>query len=336
MGVSRDMERKANALLVYDKQKVPETRLAETSLHHIHSIYFVCLQCRSALTRAGLYDGSRRISQLEEDCFALPITPAAVDKLLHTQNDITDPSPPNTQPITVYFNNTWHTLIDTELQLSKKAIASAKSVHESLKTSIQQFLIRLKPPLDKKCEQLLSEIPRSWERHGDLVVLPSQAFRSLEWEESISSSSGFWSAVAMALNCKRLARDAEVLPNEYRSSGAEMLLGEDPWVDHVDNGIKYIFDITQVMFSSGNITEKLRVSEFDCTDETVVDLYAGIGYFTLPYLVHSGARCVHACEWNERAVEGLEKGLAANGVKEKCIVHVGDCRKVCWYRIHEY
>jgi len=41
------------------------------------------------------------------------------------------------------------------------------------------------------------------------------------------------------------------------------------------------------MFSSGNITEKLRVSKFDCTDQVVVDLYAGIGYYTLPYLVHT-------------------------------------------------
>ena len=29
------------------------------------------------------------------------------------------------------------------------------------------------------------------------------------------------------------------------------------------------------MFSIGNITEKIRVAGFDCTGETVVDLYAG-------------------------------------------------------------
>ena len=29
------------------------------------------------------------------------------------------------------------------------------------------------------------------------------------------------------------------------------------------------------MFSSGNITEKLRISQFDCSNETVVDLFAG-------------------------------------------------------------
>ena len=38
---------------------------------------------------------------------------------------------------------------------------------------------------------------------------------------------------------------------------------------------RYEFDVTKCMFSAGNITEKLRVAGFDCSGETVVDLYAG-------------------------------------------------------------
>jgi len=30
------------------------------------------------------------------------------------------------------------------------------------------------------------------------------------------------------------------------------------------------------MFSAGNITEKLRIADFDCCGEVVVDLYAGM------------------------------------------------------------
>ncbi len=42
------------------------------------------------------------------------------------------------------------------------------------------------------------------------------------------------------------------------------------------------------MFSSGNITEKLRVASFDCSGETVVDLYAG----------KSNAVCTIGIGWN--------------------------------------
>ena len=92
--------------------------------------------------------------------------------------------------------------------------------------------------------------------------------------------------------------------------------------------MRYIFDITKCMFSSGNISEKLRIAGLDCVGETVVDLYAGIGYFALPYLVHAGAKVVYACEWNPDAVEGLRRGLVANGIEDKCVIHFGDCRKV--------
>lgn len=82
------------------------------------------------------------------------------------------------------------------------------------------------------------------------------------------------------------------------------------------------------MFSFGNITEKLRIASFNCRDETVVDLYAGIGYFTLPYLLHAGAAHVHACEWNPDAVEALKRNLQLNRVSDHCTVHQGDNRKL--------
>lgn len=82
------------------------------------------------------------------------------------------------------------------------------------------------------------------------------------------------------------------------------------------------------MFSAGNITEKLRVASCKCEGETVVDMYAGIGYFTLAYLVHAGASHVHACEWNPDAVEALTRSLELNSVSERVTIHPGDNRQV--------
>lgn len=62
-------------------------------------------------------------------------------------------------------------------------------------------------------------------------------------------------------------------------------MGDDGWVTHQENGIVYSFDATKCMFSSGNLSEKRRMAHLDCRDEIVVDLFAGIGYFTLPFLV---------------------------------------------------
>lgn len=242
----------------------------------------------------------------------------------------TDDNSDKSAPIRVHFNGSSFVLASTDVQPSKKALAGIKTERETLRHSVRQLLTHVKPPLsDDKCRELLSDVPSSWERHDDLVVLPSQAFNSDGWKHVISQLSDIWDTIASALRCTRLARNSEVVPDKYRSSCAVMLKGADPWASHIDNGIKYVFDVTCIMFSSGNIAEKLRVAQFSCRGETVVDLYAGIGYFTLPYLIHTHAETVHACEWNERAVEGLRRGLVANRVEEgRCIVHVGDCRKV--------
>lgn len=76
-----------------------------------------------------------------------------------------------------------------------------------------------------------------------------------------------------------------ILPTGTRDSTLELLLGDNGWVAHQENGIIYSFDATRCMFSSGNLSEKRRIGALDCADEVVVDLFAGIGYFVLPFLV---------------------------------------------------
>ncbi|XP_064526169.1 tRNA wybutosine-synthesizing protein 2 homolog [Pseudopipra pipra] len=174
-------------------------------------------------------------------------------------------------------------------------------------------------------EELEQDVPHAWQRHGDLVLLSEDSFRAAPWE---SLGPVLWETVASVLGARRIARRGRVLPDGMRTPSVTLLLGQDGWVEHVDNGIRYTFDVTKCMFSPGNITEKLRVASLPCSGEVLVDLYAGIGYFTLPFLVHAGAAFVHACEWNVHAVEALRRALALNGVQDRCHIHHGDSRQL--------
>uniref|UniRef100_A0A674JQT2 tRNA wybutosine-synthesizing protein 2 homolog n=1 Tax=Terrapene triunguis TaxID=2587831 RepID=A0A674JQT2_9SAUR len=174
-------------------------------------------------------------------------------------------------------------------------------------------------------DKLEDDLPRSWQRHGDLILLSEDSFRAALWKEL---GPELWETVASALGARRVAKRGRISPDGVRSPTVTLLLGQDGWVEHVDNGIRYTFDVTRCMFSPGNITEKLRVASLPCAGEVLVDLYAGIGYFTVPYLVHAGAAFVHACEWNPHAVEALRKNLELNGVQDRCQIHQGDNRQL--------
>ena len=112
-------------------------------------------------------------------------------------------------------------------------------------------------------------------RHGNLVVLPKEPFTHPFWKILISKDDKIWSFVTEALCCSRIALQGGVLPDQFRTPDTILVLGDDGWVEHIDNGVKYIFDVTQCMFSRGNITEKLRMGQLSCDGETIVDLYAG-------------------------------------------------------------
>ncbi|KAJ8015736.1 hypothetical protein DPEC_G00029250 [Dallia pectoralis] len=172
-------------------------------------------------------------------------------------------------------------------------------------------------------EDLREDVHHNYQRHGDLVLLGENMFSQPVWPKI---GPDLWLTVAQALGAERLAKIGRIYRDGFRTPVVTMLVGKDSWVAHVDNKIRYEFDVIRCMFSAGNITEKLRVASFNCSVETVVDLYAGIGYFTLPYLVHAKANHVHACEWNPDAVKALRRNLELNGVSNRCTVHHGDNR----------
>ena len=85
--------------------------------------------------------------------------------------------------------------------------------------------------------------------------------------------------------------------------------------------------MTRVMFSRGNVSEKIRFGKLVQPSDHVLDMYAGIGYFSLPALVCGNCQSLVACEWNEDALTALRFNLAQNHVKDRAVVFAGDCRK---------
>ena len=62
--------------------------------------------------------------------------------------------------------------------------------------------------------------------------------------------------------------------------------------------------------------------------ETVVDMFAGIGYFTLPLSKYTNPRRVFACEKNPESYGFLLKNIKLNGLTDVVIPMLGDNRSI--------
>ncbi|KRZ83646.1 tRNA wybutosine-synthesizing protein 2 -like protein [Trichinella sp. T8] len=173
---------------------------------------------------------------------------------------------------------------------------------------------------------LLKEIPEHWEMRDDMVLFPANAFKAEVFD---SLDKEFWIIVAKCLNAKRVARVGRIHSDDFRSPRVTLILGEHSRVLQIENHIKYGYDVRKCMFSKGNVSERMRMASLNCAGEIVADLFAGIGYFTLPLLVHAKASFVLAVELNPDAFYELNENLKINSVSDRCKTLLGDCRLIC-------
>ncbi|MEI7856830.1 MAG: SAM-dependent methyltransferase [Methanomicrobiales archaeon] len=119
----------------------------------------------------------------------------------------------------------------------------------------------------------------------------------------------------------------ESLNEVTRKPSTEVLFGEVGETRHQENGYTFFLDPQRVMFSQGNRVEKLLMAALvkeSGLHERVADMFAGIGYFTIPMAGSGGS--VHAMEINPVAYGYLERNIIANGLSDCVTTSLGDCR----------
>lgn len=168
-------------------------------------------------------------------------------------------------------------------------------------------------------QAVLEELPMKWEYVGDIVIIKLR-----ESAEPYKARIG--DVYAEQLDKSTVCVDRNGVSGEFRRPEMEVIHGTETESVRLENGIRYCFDVTKVMFASGNVDERERMKNLDCTGETVVDMFAGIGYFTLPLAKFSGAKRVIACEKNPDSYAFLKRNIVLNEVEDIVEPVLGDNR----------
>jgi tRNA wybutosine-synthesizing protein 2 len=171
--------------------------------------------------------------------------------------------------------------------------------------------------IPEECNHL---IPRGWFLLGEVIVVKIHPdLRAYEHH------------IGQALldyypRCCSVLAD-EGISGPFREPVRRVIVGNKTQTVHKENKVIFNLDASLVMFSPGNLKERIRMSRFG-KDEYVVDMFAGIGYFTLPMAVHSRPRKIMAIELNPNAYHYLCRNIRQNHVEEIVEPVLGDCAKV--------
>lgn len=99
---------------------------------------------------------------------------------------------------------------------------------------------------------------------------------------------------------------------------------EDTEVEHRENKIKYQFDFTKIMFAKGNVSERKYLPELVQKDEIIIDMFAGIGYFSLAIAKFSSPKMIYSVELNPESFKYLVKNIEINKLNQKITPIFGD------------
>ena len=168
-------------------------------------------------------------------------------------------------------------------------------------------------------DKLADLLPYKWELLGDVLIV--------KFPEPLRPHlKRIAKEYATELGAKTVLDERGYIDGVHRTPRMEIVYGHETETVHHEGAILYKLDAAKLMFSSGNFDEKKRMGELDCRGETVIDMFAGIGYFTLPLAKLAHAERVIACEINPLAHSYLRQNLVLNGVESIVETYLGDNR----------
>ena len=174
--------------------------------------------------------------------------------------------------------------------------------------------------------ELHHNLPRKWKKIGDIVILDLS---------KIENEKGKIAEIyAQVLNVKTIIQKNKISGELRKPEDTELLYGKETVTEISEYGIKYKLDLAEIMWSPGNtgwrsaLSGPEKVSEFYTFDKpkTIIDYFAGIGYFSIQMAKGYPEAEIIAIDKNPRSIEYLTLNAKNNSVNIKIIND--DCRNI--------
>ncbi len=183
--------------------------------------------------------------------------------------------------------------------------------------SLAELLAETIPP------PLLGDLPKSYDMVGDIIVIEDLSESLRLYEGAIGSA--FLRLYPGAVTCLLKIGKVE---GERRVPTYRLLAGVDK-TDTVykEHGLRLKIDLAKAYFSPRLAYERQRIASMVKEGETVVDMFAGVGPFSLNIAKKVRAK-VHSIDINPDAIALLFENISLNRLKGDVCPVCGDAVKV--------
>lgn len=172
----------------------------------------------------------------------------------------------------------------------------------------------------KLSKEELDLIPSGYQKVGDILIinLKSELFK---YEKEIGNL-----LLEKIPQTRTICKRTDFVTGQFREPNVEVIAGDaNTETVHTEHDIFYKLDVSQIMFSKGNLNERKRIIDQIKEGEIVVDMFCGIGYFVLGIAKFSPVSKVYGIEINPVAFKYLCENININSVGEKIVPVFGDC-----------
>jgi tRNA (guanine37-N1)-methyltransferase len=175
---------------------------------------------------------------------------------------------------------------------------------------------------------LLASLPRALDIVGDIAIIEIPP--ELNVHESLIGEA----ILKTHKNVRTVLAKAGAVSGTYRLRSFEVIAGEHRTnTIHKEYGCQYHVDVATAYFSPRLSHEHNRVASLVQKGETVVDLFAGVGPFSVLIAKKNWDARVYAVDINPEAAEFLKRNIRLNRVENRVIPIQEDAKKAVEERL---
>jgi len=128
---------------------------------------------------------------------------------------------------------------------------------------------------------------------------------------------------------KSVWRQSSSVSGDYRLRRLEYILGKKTTETHYkEHGCIYKTDLRKAYFSPRLSYERMRIAELIQPGEVILNMFAGVGCYSISIAKHSEPLKVYSVDANPSAIQYLHENIRLNRVETLVIPIQGDAKKV--------